>query len=369
MSKRWNLILPLVVICLVIIVVIIKRDSLGDFATTVASVKVLPFAIAVVCLFGRYFSHAFAYKGMFKCVDEDVPYLQIVPLVFSVTFANDCAPTAGTAGSVLVAAWSHKHGMDAGKSVSVVFLEKIGYFGGFAVVMLVGFAILIFTGQMHWYLMAGCLVMLFMIGSVAAVLVLGYGHQETLLRFFEWAKGKLNRIMELLHRKPMKFDPQGITSSFHDAAVLAANRPTTAFLTFLRFVMAHAFDCCCFIATGFAFGFTKIPYLIAGYVAGFIIATFILQTIGAVEILIALILAAYGATDASAAAIALCYRGLIFWVPFLIGAVCINFTGKADATVVTMDESGELTKQEIAPQDVKIFTDIEVDPQLTKENV
>ena len=30
-----------------------------------------------------------------------------------------------------------------------------------------------------------------------------------------------------------------------------------------------------------------------------------------------------------AAAMALCYRGLIFWVPFAIGAVCINFTGRA----------------------------------------
>ena len=97
----------------------------------------------------------------------------------------------------------------------------------------------------------------------------------------------------------------------------------------MRFVLAHAFDCCCFVATGFAFGFTAIPFLIAGYVAGFIIATFILQTIGAVEVLLAIILGAYGAAPAVAAAMALCYRGLIFWVPFAIGAVCINFTGRA----------------------------------------
>ena len=66
----------------------------------------------------------------------------------------------------------------------------------------------------------------------------------------------------------------------------------------------------------------------ASYVAGFIIATFILQTIGAVEILLALILSAYGATPAQAAAIALAYRGLIFWIPFIIGAICINITGQ-----------------------------------------
>ena len=83
----------------------------------------------------------------------------------------------------------------------------------------------------------------------------------------------------------------------------------------------------CFVCVGFAFDFTYIPYLVAGYVAGFIIATFIPQTIGAVEVLLALILGGYGATGAQAAAIAIVYRGLIFWVPFLIGAVCINITG------------------------------------------
>ena len=97
--------------------------------------------------------------------------------------------------------------------------------------------------------------------------------------------------------------------------------------TFISRLCAHAFDCLCFVCVGFAFKFTYVPFLVATYVAGFIIATFILQTIGAVEILIALILGAYGATAGEAAAIALAYRGLIFWVPFIIGAVCINITG------------------------------------------
>ena len=108
MAKRWNIILPIVVVIIVGVIVFIKRDDLGSFVETIKDVSIVPFALAACCLFGRYFSHAFAYKAVFRCVDEDVKYLHIVPLVFSVTFANDCAPTAGTAGSVLIAAWSHK---------------------------------------------------------------------------------------------------------------------------------------------------------------------------------------------------------------------------------------------------------------------
>ena len=342
MAKRWNLILPLVVIVLVIVVVTLKRDSLGEFVQTLSAVQSIPFAIAFCCLFGRYLMHAFAYKGLFRLVDEEVPYTHVVPLVFSVTFANDCAPTAGTAGSVLIASWCYKQGMPAGKSVSVVFLEKIGYFGGFAVVMLIGMVILIITGQMQLYLLAGVAAMALMIGVVALVLVLGYRDQDKLLKLMGWVRRKVNAVLGFFKKQPMEPWEEEVTGSFHDAAVMAVGRPKDASLTFARFVAAHAFDCCCFIATGFSFGFTAIPYLIAGYVAGFIIATFILQTIGAVEVLIALLMSAYGAPATVAAALALAYRGLIFWVPFTIGAVCINFTGKAKGALKVTVEGDRL---------------------------
>lgn len=327
MAKRWNIILPIFVVIIVAIIVFIKRDDLGSFVTTIQDVAVVPFALAACCLFGRYFSHAFAYKAVFHCVDEDVKYLHIVPLVFSVTFANDCAPTAGTAGSVLIAAWSHKQGLDMGKSVTVVFLEKIGFFGGFAVVMLVGFAILIFTGQMVWYLALGGLAVLLIIFTFAFVMWLGYGHVETEQRLFAWVENMVNRALVMFKRKPLEPWAARIAASFHEASTIAAEKPKQLIIMFSRMVLLHSFDCLCFVFVGFAFGYTYIPFLMASYVAGFIIATFVLQTIGAVEILLALILAAYGATPAQAAAIALAYRGLIFWIPFIIGAICINITG------------------------------------------
>lgn len=328
MAKRWNIILPIVVVIIVAVIVFIKRDDLGSFVETIKDVSIVPFALAACCLFGRYFSHAFAYKAVFHCVDEDVKYLHIVPLVFSVTFANDCAPTAGTAGSVLIAAWSHKQGLDMGKSVTVVFLEKIGFFGGFAVVMLVGFAILIFTGQMVWYLALGGLAVLLMIFTFGFVMWLGYSHVETEQKLFAWIENLVNRALIVFKRKPAEPWAGRIAASFHEAASIAVDKPRQLIVMFCRMVLLHACDCMCFIFVGFAFGYTYIPFLMASYVAGFIIATFILQTIGAVEILLALVLSAYGATPAQAAAIALAYRGLIFWIPFIIGAICINITGQ-----------------------------------------
>ncbi len=343
MKKRWNIILPFVVLAIVAIIVFIKRDDLGAFVETLQSVEVVPFVIAIFCLFGRYFSHAFAYKAVFRCVDEEVKYLHIVPLVFSVTFANDCAPTAGTAGSVLIAAWSHKQGLDMGKSVTVVFLEKIGFFGGFGVVMLIGFAILIFTGQMVWYLALGGLAVLLMIFTFGFIMWLGYAHVDQERRLFAWIERMVNRALLVFKRKPMEPWSEHTAASFHEAAEIAVEKPRALGVMFARMILLHACDCLCFIFVGFAFDFTYIPFLMASYVAGFIIATFILQTIGAVEVLLALILTAYGASVTQAAAMALAYRGLIFWVPFIIGAICINITGAQKQ--VFAENSGEVLAQ------------------------
>ncbi len=359
MAKRWNIILPIVVLVIVGVIVFIKRDDLGSFVEVIKDVSIVPFILAACCLFGRYFSHAYAYKAVFRCVDEEVKYLHIVPLVFSVTFANDCAPTAGTAGSVLIAAWSHKQGLDMGKSVTVVFLEKIGYFGGFAVVMLIGFAILIFTGQMVWYLALGGLAVLLMIFTFGFVMWLGYSHVETEQRLFAWIENLVNRALVAFKRKPAEPWAARIAASFHEAASIAVDKPRALIVMFCRMVLLHACDCMCFIFVGFAFGYTYIPFLMASYVAGFIIATFILQTIGAVEILLALVLSAYGATPAQAAAIALAYRGLIFWIPFVIGAICINITGQQkqvfaqgseEVLVKGGDENAAQAKLEAAPE-------------------
>ena len=345
-KRNWTRFLPLLVLVVVGVALIVKRDDLGNFVRTIQQVSVVPFVLACACLFGRYFGHAFAYKALFRCVDEEVPYFHIVPLVFSVTFANDMAPTAGTAGSVLIAAWSHRQGLDMGKSVTIVFLEKIGFFGGFAVVMLVGFAILAFTGQMTWYLGVGGVAVFMFVVVFGFVLVMGYKSPDTERRLFLWAERMVNRARAVFKKEPTQPWAEHMAGSFHEAALIAVRSPKVLGTAFARMVLLHAFDCMCFMCVGFAFGFTYVPYLVAGYVAGFIIATFIPQTIGAVEVLLALILGGYGVSGATAAAISIVYRGLIFWVPFLVGAVCINITGgsrslKSGEAEQVMEAGGE----------------------------
>jgi hypothetical protein len=50
------------------------------------------------------------------------------------------------------------------------------------------------------------------------------------------------------------------------------------------------------------------------------------QGVGVVEVAVIALLAAYGVNTATATAIALTYRGLVFWMPFIIGALFIHRT-------------------------------------------
>lgn len=161
-----------------------------------------------------------------------------------------------------------------------------------------------------------------MIFTFGFVMWLGYSHVETEQRLFAWIENLVNRALVVFKRKPMEPWAGRIAASFHEAASIAVEKPRALIVMFCRMVLLHACDCMCFIFVGFAFGYTYIPFLMASYVAGFIIATFILQTIGAVEILLALVLSAYGATPAQALQPSRSRtRGLIFWIPFIIGAI------------------------------------------------
>lgn len=53
MAKRWNIILPIVVVIIVGVIVFIKRDDLGSFVETIKDVSIVPFALAACLLFGR----------------------------------------------------------------------------------------------------------------------------------------------------------------------------------------------------------------------------------------------------------------------------------------------------------------------------
>ena len=77
-----------------------------------------------------------------------------------------------------------------------------------------------------------------------------------------------------------------------------------------------------------AFGIENPEALICGYVVATLFAMISItpQGVGVVEAAVVVLFNAYHVGSATGMAAALVYRGIVFWMPFLIGAVLIQRT-------------------------------------------
>ena len=121
----------------------------------------------------------------------------------------------------------------------------------------------------------------------------------------------------------------------------------------------------CFALCGIAFGIYQPEPLICGYVVATLFAMISItpQGVGVVEAMVVVAFAAYGENAAAATATGLVYRGIVFWMPFGIGAVLMTqlkaFKGATKKSVKEVvdkreefEETGGVTFKEFGEKDV-----------------
>jgi uncharacterized protein (TIRG00374 family) len=139
----------------------------------------------------------------------------------------------------------------------------------------------------------------------------------------------VNRVSKRF-RKGKIIDPwvESIVESFGEAAGQIGHNPKKAIFVFLFSVLASTFELVCFCLVGVAFGLSIPSALVGGYVVATLFAMISItpQGVGVVEVAVVALLAAYGVSATTATTIALVYRGLVFWMPFAIGALMIHRT-------------------------------------------
>ncbi|MEG0504291.1 MAG: lysylphosphatidylglycerol synthase transmembrane domain-containing protein, partial [Raoultibacter sp.] len=121
---------------------------------------------------------------------------------------------------------------------------------------------------------------------------------------------------------------EGAVESFGDAAALIVQNPKTTAKVFGCSILASTCELACFCLVGIAFDVYIPQALICGYVVATLFAMISItpQGVGVVEAALLVLFSSYGINGAAGMAIALVYRGLVFWMPFLIGAILIQRT-------------------------------------------
>jgi uncharacterized protein (TIRG00374 family) len=326
-----------VIVIIALGVVLLRGDSFFELVETMQQGAIIPLVIAIVSQLGKYFAQSFSYAAAFKTVGENRRPRDTLPLVFGTFFMNTIAPSLNTAGAMLVIDDSRKRGISAGKATSAALLMQISIESGFLTIMIFGFIVLQFVGRLDpiWFLVG--LFVVFLVGAMASIMVLGRKNPDAIIGFLTPIEGFVNRLSKKFRKgKGVKPWAETIVESFSEAAGTIGHNPHKALQVFLFSILASSCELICFVLVGIAFGLTMPSALIGGYVVATLFAMISItpQGVGVVEVATVTLLAAYGVPTAAGTAVALVYRGLVFWMPFAIGAVMIHrtksFAGSSD---------------------------------------
>jgi len=320
------------------IVVLTRYSDLIALLDTIQQGAVIPLVLAVVFQVGRYLFQSATVASSFTAVEEKADWRHMVPLVLSGIFINTLAPSGGTAGAVLLVDDGIKRDISPGKSTTAALLGQMANYTGFIVIMFIGFTILGITGKLDPGTFVCGMVMVMAVSAFAGAMFMCYNNEELLTRWCLRLQGWIERQCARFHRRAPKPWAERIVGQVAEASTAIAHNPRGLLPVLAFAILGSALEMLCFIFVGLAFGVTEINVLVGGYVVTniFTVVSPSPNGVGVAEVAATLILTAYGTSVSTATAVALVFRGFVFWIPFAIGALLLRRTGffaeKKDAT-------------------------------------
>lgn len=316
-----------------------NADTISDIFATAQRGATAPLVVSLIIMIARHVTQAVSYQAAFEAVGFKGRKLwDYVVLIFSLVFINTFCLFSGATGVAFIIDDAHRKGADIGKATSGAVLSQIGYFAAVLVISIIGFATMMISGKVNWVFAIGAAVLALVLLALSSMYLIGYFRPAWLYALFGKIEKPLKAIGRLIKR-PLKTTWGNDTAeSFMNAArVMAANPAGTA--TSIAWASFSAIlNMLSLVAIGYAFGFDQVGALVAAFALAAIsvILSPTPQGIGVVEAAIAAVLTAHGCALPTATAIALVYRGIMFWVPFCIGAILLSqsgfFQGKKDPT-------------------------------------
>ncbi len=317
-----------VVIVIVLAVIFMRGDQLKDLVKTIQEGSPIFLTLAVALQFGKYLSQGEQFVWCFRSVQSTLRYAEGLKLVFGTFFVNTVAPSLNLAGTSLVVDDSAKRGVPAGKATGAALLMQLSIDTGFVIIMLAAFGILTFTvGLQPGWLLLG-LVAIALVGGLVTVMTLGGTHPELVLKVLKPIERLVDKVARKLKRGPIDPWAESTVESFSKAAGLMVKHPSVTVRTFAFAILASLCELACFSMVGVSFGVHDIQALFCGYVVAtlFAMVSFTPQGVGVVEAAVLVAFTLFGVDQATGMAVIMVYRGIVFWMPFLIGAIMIQRT-------------------------------------------
>ena len=331
----------LIIVCIVACCVLLANaDMLNDFASALATGAVVPLVIAVILMLVRHLTQAESYKTAFSAIGFDKTSLwDNIVLIFSIVFINTFCLFGGATGVAFIVDDLRRKGASLGTATSGAILSQVGYFAAIFVISVIGFITMTVSGTVNVLFVVGGLLLAGTLAILSSMFIIGYFKPDLLYRLFDFLDRWINKIISHFHRSlPAAWGSATADSIIKSARILAHNPQGTA-VTVSWASLSAITNMLCLVAVGFAFGYTNVPVLVAAFALAAIsvILSPTPQGVGVVEAVIIAAVAGGGGDAALGATIALVYRGVMFWIPFGIGALLLSqtdfFVGKKNPSL------------------------------------
>ena len=325
MKKAFFMVLVIVAVCFLLA----NADYLAEFMDTFRTGALVPLVIAIALMLARHLVQAASYDAAFDAVGHRTGFWHNVVLIFSLVFINTFCLFSGATGVAFIIDDAHREGLDPGQSTGGALLSQIGYFAAVFVISVIGFLTMWLSGHMNTVFLVGGLMLAGVLVVLSSLFFVGHFKPRMLFRIFLLIERVLNWALGLFHRSMKPGWGRSMAHSFVQTSNLLAKNPKGSVITIAYASVSAILNMACLVAIGYAFGFGHVEALVAAFAVAAIsvILSPTPQGVGVVEALITAILTAYGCSVATAAAIALVYRGIMFWIPFCIGAVMLSQSG------------------------------------------
>lgn len=318
-----------VVAIIVLAFVIMRGDQLKELYDAIQKGSPIFIVLAVAAQLGKYASQGFGFRACFNVVDAPIDFKTGLSLVFGTFFVNTVAPSMNLAGTSLVMETAHRKGYQAGKGTGAALLMQLCIDSGFVIIMLIAFGILSLTVglQPGWFLVG--LVAIALVGGLVLVMVLGGMKPKLMIRILKPLERLANKVLRLFKKGPIDGWVDRTIMSFSDAAGNIVKSPAKTARAYAFSIFASICEIACFCFVGMAFGIYSPEPLICGYVIATLFAMIspVPQGVGIVEAAVTVAFGMFQIDAAVGLTIVMVYRGIVFWLPFLIGAIVIQRIG------------------------------------------
>jgi phosphatidylglycerol lysyltransferase len=307
-------------------VVVIRFAEIERLAVTLVQARWEWLALAAGLQLLFYALYTVLYQVSFGAVGVESRTRDLLPVMFASVFVNVAAPGSGTALWVDDAI---QRGQSGARAAAGTVLVKVADFSTFLLVLVIGLAYLLARHELRTYEVVGAVLLLLIIGGWTALLLLGVWLPGGLERLLGFVRGALARLFARLGRRPPLGEDwaRRNTEEFRAAGLALRERPRRLAAPMALGMLAQIVDVLSLYALFLAFGEpATLGLVVTGFAVGvlFWIVAITPQGIGVVEGIMPLALASLGVPATKALAITVGFRGLGFWLPFVVGFALVG---------------------------------------------